>query len=91
MQAVNGAQFLNITFVFQLFGAAPIPLFGIVIVPLTCAYASSVNLIWILVFHVPCEWLFVLTQFFVPNLDGWFGVLLPCKFIILWYSIIILC
>ena len=45
MQAVNGAQFLNITFIFQLFGAAPIPLFGIVIVPLTCVYASSVNLI----------------------------------------------
>ena len=45
MQAVNGAQFLNVTFIFQLFGAAPILLFGIVIVPLTCVYASSVNLI----------------------------------------------
>ena len=40
MQLVNGAQVLNITFLFQLFGAAAVPMFGIVIVPLTCMCAS---------------------------------------------------
>ena len=40
MQLVNGAQFLNITFVFLLFGTAAAPVFWTVIVPLTCMYAS---------------------------------------------------
>ena len=33
---------------------------------------------------------FISTQFFVLNLDGWFDELLSNKFIIFWYSIIIL-
>ena len=41
MQLVNGAQFLNITFLFLLFGAAAVPLFGIAIVPLTCMYHNN--------------------------------------------------
>ena len=36
MQSVNGAQFSNITFLFLLFGVAAVPVFKIVIVPLTC-------------------------------------------------------
>ena len=40
MQSVNGAQFLNITFLFVSFGVTAVSLFGIVIVPLTCMYAS---------------------------------------------------
>ena len=39
MQSVNGAQFLNITFLFLLFGAADVPVFRILRVPLTCMYA----------------------------------------------------
>ena len=38
MQSVNGAQSLNITFFFILLGAAAIPVFGTVIVPLTLGY-----------------------------------------------------
>ena len=40
MQVINGAQFLNITFLFLLFGDAAVPVFVTVIVPLTCMYAS---------------------------------------------------
>ena len=40
MQSVNGAQFLNKNFFFQLLGTAAVPVFGIGIVPLTCMYAS---------------------------------------------------
>ena len=39
-QLVNGAQFLNITFLFRLFGDAVVPVFSTVIVPLTCMYAA---------------------------------------------------
>ena len=39
MQSVNGTLFL-ITIFFQLFGAAAVPVFGTVIVPLTSMYAS---------------------------------------------------
>ena len=40
MQSVNGAQFLNITFLFLLFGAVAVAIavFGFVIVPLTCMH-----------------------------------------------------
>ena len=40
MQSVNGAQFLNITFLFLLFGAVvvAIAVFGFVIIPLTCMH-----------------------------------------------------
>ena len=41
IQLVIGAQFLNITFLFLLFGVAPCAYaFGTVIVALTCIYAS---------------------------------------------------
>ena len=41
MQLVNGAQFLNITFLLVLFTAAPVAaLFGTVIVHLISVYAS---------------------------------------------------
>ena len=40
MQSVNRAQFLNITSLFLLLGAAAVPMFGIVIVPLTSIYTS---------------------------------------------------
>ena len=39
MQPVNGAQFLNIIFLFLLFEAATLPVFEIVIVPLICMHA----------------------------------------------------
>ena len=40
MQSVNGAQFLNITFLFLLFGAAAVAVavLGFVIVPLACTH-----------------------------------------------------
>ena len=41
MQLVNGAQFLNVTFLFTLFsGASCADVSGTVIVPLACMYAS---------------------------------------------------
>ena len=40
MQVVNGAQFLNITFLSTSFGAPAVPVFETVIVPLTSIYAS---------------------------------------------------
>ena len=40
MQLVNGAYSLNTTSLFVLFGAAAVPVFGTVIVPLTAIYAS---------------------------------------------------
>ena len=36
MQSINGAQFLNVTFLFLLPGAAVVTVFGIAIVLLTC-------------------------------------------------------
>ena len=50
---------------------------------------SHVNLILTLKLYVPRELPIISTQFFVLNLVGWFGVLSD-KFIIFWYSIIIL-
>ena len=47
------------------------------------------NLIWILMLYVPHELWLISAQFFVLNLDSWFDVL-SNKFIIFWYSIIIL-
>ena len=48
------------------------------------------NLIWILMLYdVPHELSLISAQFFVLNLDSWFDVL-SNKFIIFWYSIIIL-
>ena len=40
MQSVNGAQFLNITFLFVSLGAADVPVFGTIIVSLTSMYSS---------------------------------------------------
>ena len=40
MQLVHGAQFLNITILFLLFGAAAVPVLLTVIVPLTSMHAS---------------------------------------------------
>ena len=40
MQSVSGAQFLNTTFLFPLFGVAAIPVFGTVIVLLIAMYGS---------------------------------------------------
>ena len=39
MQLIDGAQFLRITFLFILSGASAVPVFGTVIVPLTCMHA----------------------------------------------------
>ena len=38
MQSVNGAQLLNTTSLFLLFGKAAVPVFGYIIVPLTPLY-----------------------------------------------------
>ena len=40
MQLVNGTEFLNITFLSALFGAAAVPVSETVIAPLTSIYAS---------------------------------------------------
>ena len=40
MQLVKGVHFLNIAFLFLLFGAAAVPVVLTVIVPLTSIYAS---------------------------------------------------
>ena len=40
MQLINETHILHITFLSILFGAAAFPVFGTVIVPLTCMYES---------------------------------------------------
>ena len=82
-----------------LFAAAPAAaVFQTVIFP--CIYASLephtldlnievLNLIWLLVLYVPRDLSFISTQFFVLNLVGWVGALSK-KFIIFWYSSMIL-
>ena len=91
MQSVNGAQFLNTICILLL--SLPAANGVYVIYPLTSMYESLQShkldfyievlyLGWLLALYVP-------TQFFVLNLSGWFGVL-SNKFIIFWYSFIIL-
>ena len=84
MQLVNGAQFLNTTYI-SLF---PLPFANAstVIVPLTRIHTSLyshkldlnievLNLYWLPVLNLPRELSAVSTQSFVLNLVGWFGVL----------------
>ena len=72
----------------------------IVIVPLTTIYASIsshrrdlnievLNLICLYSFNVPRGSSLISTKHFLLNLDGWFGAS-SNKFIIFWYSVIIL-
>ena len=81
MQLVNGAQFLNITFLLVLFATAPAAdVLSTIIVPLTRMYASLyshkldfsvavLNLICLLALYVPSESSFISAQFFVLTLD----------------------
>ena len=72
MQLLNGVQLLNLTFLLALLTAAlPSAVFGTVIVPSICMYGV---LHLILLLYVPCNALFILTQFLVLNLDDWFVV-----------------
>ena len=99
IQSVNGAQFLNTTSLSLLFGSTTGGGTGaIVIVPFPYISLKSnkfdlhmkvLNLLWLLVLYVAHASLFIVAQLFVLNLVGWFGVL-SNKFIIFWYSIIIL-
>ena len=52
MKLVNGAKFLSITFLFLLFGAAVAPVFGTVIVTLTCMHKLHKNLTSSLKFQI---------------------------------------
>ena len=47
MQLAKGVQLINNSFFFVLYGAATVPVFGRVIVPLTCIYThyKHINLI----------------------------------------------
>ena len=106
MQSMNGMQYSNFQIFKYIFtssnrfaaSSAPAPV--IFVVPLTSMLASLqlhkrdlnnevLKLIWQLMLYVSLEWSFISTQFFVLNRFGWFGVL-PNRFIIFWYSIIML-
>ena len=101
LQSVSREQFLNTTSLLLLFGFTVGGNTGvIVIVPLTSIYASLqwyklyfsievLNLVWLLVLYVLHVSSFTSTQFFVLHLVGWF-LELSKKFIIFWYSVIIL-
>ena len=85
------SQQMDITFLFLLFLlACSAAVFATLIVPFTIMYAwlqsykldfniVGLNLIWLPVPFVPCSSLFISTQLFVLNLDGWL-VLLLSKF-----------
>ena len=93
MQSVNGAQFLNISFLLPLFATAGgATMFGTDIVPLKSIYVSLevhkldfnklvLNFIWLLVLYIPPVSSFISSQFFVLNLDVNIDV---------WYSVILL-
>ena len=49
MQLIKGSQFLNITFLLLLYGAAAVPVFGTVKVPLTYMYTSLLFIIIMLI------------------------------------------
>ena len=77
--SVNGKKFSNTTFLSVLFVGGPsAALFWTDIVPLTSRYPSLqshkpdlkievLNLIWLLVLHVPLASSLISTQLFVPN------------------------
>ena len=82
MQLVNGAQFLNITFLLVLFAPASA---AAVLLTVTFSLKSIsasllsrkldfkivvLNLIWLFLFYVPCASSCISTQFFALNLDG---------------------
>ena len=61
-----------------------------VCITITTGYSTEVlKLIWLLALHVPRESSFISVQFFVLILSSWFGGLFN-KWLIFWYSIIIL-
>ena len=82
MQSVNGAQFLNITFLLVLLASALGPAVLLTdISPVTSRYVSQqshkldlridiLNLICLLTAYVPLDSSIFSTQFFVLNLDG---------------------
>ena len=84
--------------IFSIIRGCCFPLLGTVVDPLTSIYEPLkwhkldlnivvLNLVWLLVLYVPRESLFILSQFFILNLDGWFPLLSKKLF---WYFIIIL-
>ena len=82
MQSVDGAQFLNITFLLVLFASASAAAVLLTdTFPLASIYASlqshkldlsidALKLICLLTEYVPLDSSFISTQFFVLNLDG---------------------
>ena len=89
MHLVNGGQFLNITFKVLLTGAAAAVVFRAVIIALKWPYHWKFN--FNVTIGIICSsWSsFFSNQFFDLNLNDWFLVT-SNKFIIFWYSIIIL-
>ena len=86
MQLVNGAQFLNITFLLVLLTSIKAAgVFGTVIVVLTCMSAplqshrfdliiEALNLMSLSALYVPRDSSFISIQFLVLSLDDWFVV-----------------
>ena len=101
MGGLNPSTNYNYIFLwFGFAGFATVLVFGTVTVPLKRMYASLqshkidfnievLDLTWLLVLYVPCESSLTSTQFSVLIWDDWFGVL-SNKFIIVWYSIVML-
>ena len=73
MQSVNGAQFLNITFLFLLFGAVAVAIavFGFVIVPLTCMHhCNHINSTFALRFYAQFDtWVIIVYLLFYFKLS----------------------
>ena len=85
MQLVKRAQFLNIPFLFLLFGVAAVPVFEMVVVPLLrrtylslqsheMDFSTEVSH-WLWLYNLTCESSSSSTQVFALNLDGPFDVL----------------
>ena len=89
MQLVNGAQFLNVSFLFLLFGySSCVAVLRTFIIPLKYIYAplqshkfdfiiEGLNLIWLLALYVPRDSSFISAEFLALNLDH--SILLSCN------------
>ena len=65
---MNGARFLKITLYYYIISLR----FYIIIIASMWLFIDVLNLVWLLVLHIPGETLFISTQFLVLNLDSLF-------------------
>ena len=87
MQSGNGAQFLNISFLFLLFGGAAVPLF-VFLEQVCMPHYIQINLTLTLTMSVIISTYIIIyfNQVFCPNLVGWFGVRSLTSFFVFFFE-----